>query len=68
MTCTLQLAAGADTAAARSVDLRPDGCRLLCCDLLLLCLLSLSRFHWYLAGDNLKMLSLDLLSHTFSPD
>ena len=34
-------AAEADTAAARSVDLRPDSCCLLCFDLLILGLLSL---------------------------
>ena len=46
----------------------PDSCRLLCFDLLILWLLRLLRFHWYFTDDNLELLSLDLLSHSFFPD
>ena len=60
--------AGVDTVAAHSVNLRPDSCCSLCFDLLILWLLSLSRFDWYFTDDNLELLSLDLLSHSFVPD
>ena len=59
--------AGAAAAAARSVDLRPDSCSLLCFDLLILWLLSLSQFHWYFTGDNLKLMSLDHIWSSLSP-